>query len=120
MGVIKVTNIKIFTNHGCLEEEAKIGSEYRVDIEVKGNLALSAQTDELDDTIDYVHLNKIAKEEMNKRSKLLEQVAQRMLDRIFSEIPLVEEAEISVSKINPPIGGNVGEVTIVMSDTRKS
>ena len=120
MGAIKVTNIKIFTNHGCLEEEAKIGSEYRVDIEVKGNLTLSAETDELSDTIDYVHLNKIAKEEMNKRSKLLEQVAQRMLDRIFDEIPLVDEAEISVSKINPPIGGNVGEVTIVLSEVRKS
>ncbi len=120
MGIIKVNNIKIYTNHGCLEEEAKIGSEYRVDVEVKSNLSKSAESDDLNDTVDYVHLNKIAKEEMAVRSKLLEHVAQRILNRIFNEIQLVDEAEVSVSKINPPIGGNVGEVTIVLSEKRKS
>ncbi len=120
MGIIKVNNIKIYTNHGCLEEEAKIGSEYRVDVKVKSNLSKSAESDDLNDTVDYVHLNKIAKEEMAIRSKLLEHVAQRILNRIFNEIQLVDEAEVSVSKINPPIGGNVGEVTIVLSEKRKS
>jgi len=120
MGIIEVRNIKVFTNHGCLEEEAKIGSEYRVDIKIKADLSKSAKTDNLSDTVDYVHLNKIAKEEMAIRSKLLEQVAQRIMDRIFDEIPMVMEAEVSVAKINPPIGGNVGEVVIILSDVRKS
>lgn len=120
MGIIKVTDIRVFTNHGCLEEEAKIGSEYRVDIEVKADLSKSAATDELADTVDYVHLNKIAKEEMAIRSKLLEHVAKRIINRVLEEIPLVEEATVSVSKINPPIGGNVGEVTILLKDVRKS
>jgi len=120
MGIIEVRNIKVFTNHGCLEEEAKIGSEYRVDIKIKADLSKSAKTDNLADTVDYVHLNKIAKEEMAIRSKLLEQVAQRIIDRIFNEIPMVMEAEVSVAKINPPIGGNVGEVVIILSEERKS
>ena len=120
MGIIEVRNIKVFTNHGCLEEEAKIGSEYRVDIKIKADLSKSAKTDNLSDTVDYVHLNKIAKEEMAIRSKLLEQVAQRIMDRVFDEIPMVMEAEVSVAKINPPIGGNVGEVVIILSDVRKS
>ena len=38
MGIIKVENIRVFANHGCLKEETKIGREYRVDIEVKANL----------------------------------------------------------------------------------
>ncbi|TCI93103.1 dihydroneopterin aldolase [Tenacibaculum sp. M341] len=120
MGIIRVNDIKIFTNHGCLEEEAKIGSEYRVDLEVKTDLNISAKSDDLDDTVDYVLLNKIVKEEMLIRSKLLEHVAQRILDRIFKESQMVEEATVSVSKINPPIGGNVGEVTIIMSQQSKS
>lgn len=119
MGIIRVNNIKVFTNHGCLEEEAKIGSEYRVDIEIKADLKESAKTDELKDTVDYVHLNRIAKEEMAIRSKLLEQVAQRILDRIFDEIPMVKKATVSVAKINPPIGGNVGEVVIILTNKRK-
>ena len=72
MGVIEVKNIKIYTNHGCLEEEAKIGSEYRVDIKVNADLSKSSKTDDLLDTVDYVHLNKIAFEEMAIRYKLLE------------------------------------------------
>jgi dihydroneopterin aldolase len=120
MGIIRVNNIRLFTNHGCLDEEAKIGSEYRVDIEVKANLQKSAKSDELADTVDYVHLNYIVKEEMAIRSELLEHVAQRILNRVFKEIQLVEEAEVSVAKINPPIGGNVAEVVIVLKDVRKS
>lgn len=119
MGIIRVNNIRLFTNHGCLEEEAKIGSEYRVDVEVKADLSKSATTDELVDTVDYVHLNHIVKEEMSIRSKLLEHVAQRILDRMFKEIQLIEEAEVSVAKINPPIGGNVEEVVIVLKEVRK-
>ena len=84
MGIIEVRNIKVFTNHGCLEEEAKIGSEYRVDIKIKADLSKSAKTDNLSDTVDYVHLNKIAKEEMAIRSKLLEQVAQRIICLLYT------------------------------------
>lgn len=119
MGIIQVNNIKVFTNHGCLDEEAKIGSEYRVDIEIKADLSISAKTDELTDTVDYVHLNQIAQQEMAIRSKLLENVAQRIIDRIFIEVPLVFYAKVSVAKINPPIGGNVQEVIIVLENERE-
>ena len=30
MGIIKLTNIRTFSFHGCYVEEAKIGSDYRV------------------------------------------------------------------------------------------
>jgi dihydroneopterin aldolase len=75
-------------------------------------------SDELADTIDYVHLNKIVKEEMDKRSKLLESVCQRIIDRILIEINLVDEVKVAVSKINPPIGGDVESVTIEMYGIR--
>ncbi|MDP3945147.1 MAG: dihydroneopterin aldolase [Lutibacter sp.] len=114
MGVIKLKNIRVYAYHGCLLEEGKIGSDYRVDVSVNANLNLSAQSDNLADTVDYVHLNKIVKQEMAIRSKLLETVAKRILDRILLEIPLVEEAVVAVSKINPPIGGNVAMVTVEM------
>ncbi|MFT5213390.1 MAG: dihydroneopterin aldolase [Polaribacter sp.] len=118
MGIIQVNNIKLYAYHGCLDEEAKIGSEYRVDVEVKADLRKSANSDELTDTVDYVHLNYIVKEEMAIRSKLLEEVAQRILNRFFKELRKVKKAKISVSKINPPIGGNVDEVVIILTKKR--
>ena len=118
MGIIKVDNIKLYAFHGCLDEEARIGSEYSVDVTVNADLATSALTDNLNDTVDYVLLNKIVVEEMAIRSQLLETVGQRILDRLFKESGLVKYAEVSVSKINPPIGGNVEKVTIVLSKER--
>lgn len=119
MGIIKLKNIRVYAYHGCMLEEGKIGSDYRVDVSVKANLSTSAQSDNLIDTVDYVHLNKIVKQEMAIRSKLLETVVERILDRILQEIPLVEKADVAVSKINPPIGGNVAMVTVEMSKVRK-
>ncbi|WP_298767283.1 dihydroneopterin aldolase [uncultured Polaribacter sp.] len=118
MGIIQVNNIKLFANHGCLDEEAKIGSEYRVDVAIKADLKKSAKTDNLADTVDYVHLNHIVKEEMAIRAELLETVAQRILDRFFKELKMIRKATVSVAKINPPIGGNVTEVVIILTKKR--
>ena len=100
-------------------EEGKIGSDYRVDLEVKADLKKSARTDQLSDTVDYVHLNRIVKEEMAVRTKLLETVASSILDRILSELDLVSKAQVKVSKLNPPIGGNVEMVSVIMKRKRE-
>lgn len=119
MGIIKVENIRVFAHHGCLKEETKIGSNYRVDLKVEADLQTSAKTDSLSDTVDYVFLNRIIKEEMKKPSYLLETVCRRILDRIFNEDKLVTKATVWVGKLNPPIGGDVECVTIKMTDKRK-
>lgn len=118
MGQIQLKNIRTYSYHGCLIEESKIGSDYRVDLKVATDLNKSALSDNLLDTVDYVHLNKIIKEEMAIRSQLLEHVAQRILNRIFNETPTVTKAKVSISKLNPPIGGDVKAVTIIMKKSR--
>jgi len=118
MGTIKLQNIRTFSFHGCLMEEAKIGSDYRVDLEIKTDLRKSSLTDELKDTVDYVLLNQIVVEEMDIRAKLLEHVAHRIITRIFKEIPSVSRIVLAVSKLNPPIGGDVEAVTIEMEEYR--
>jgi len=118
MGTIKLQNIRTFSFHGCLEEEGKIGSDYRVDLEIKTDLRKSSLSDDLKDTVDYVLLNKIVEQEMAIRSKLLEHVANRTITRIFKEIPSVSRIILGVSKLNPPIGGDVEAVTIEMEEYR--
>ncbi len=118
MGIIKISNIRVYAYHGCMVEEGKIGSDYRVDLKVWADLKKSAKTDHLSDTVDYVHLNRIVKEEMAIRTKLLETVASTTLDRILSELELVSKAEVKISKLNPPIGGNVEMVSVIMNRKR--
>jgi len=114
---IDVKGISVYANHGCMDEEARIGAEYNVDVSVWANLSQSALTDELKDTVDYVALNAIVKEEMAIRAKLLEVVAQRITHRIFAEHPEITRADVEVSKLSPPINGNVNRVTVAFSTT---
>ncbi len=118
MGIIKLNKVKVYAYHGCLIEEGQIGSDYLVDLKVKSNLVKASLSDELMDTVDYVHLNKIIKEEMAERSKLLEHVCKRILDRAFAEIPELEKATVTVRKINPPIGGDVASVGVTLTKKR--
>ncbi len=118
MGIIKLKNIRTYSYHGCLVEEGKIGSDYSVDLEVKTDLRKSALSDNLEDTVDYVLLNRIVEEEMAIRSQLLEHVAHRIIKRIFDEVPSISRITLAVSKLNPPIGGDVEAVTIEMEEYR--
>lgn len=118
MGKVKVENIRAYAHHGCLKEETAIGSEYRVDVSVDADISKAAVSDELSDTVDYVLINHIVKEEMKTPSKLLEHVGHRIIKRIFNEISIVTAATVWVSKINPPIGGDVEKVTVVLEEKR--
>lgn len=120
MGIIRVQNIMIHTNHGCMEEEGKIGSDYVVNALVKTDLTQSAITDELKDTVDYVAIYQIVYEEMKVRAKLLETVVERIIKRVLAEHNTVEEVQIEVRKLNPPIGGNVGYVSVERKGKRRT
>ncbi len=118
MGIIKLQNIRTFCYHGCLIEESKIGSNYIVNLKIKADLDLSAQSDALKDTVDYVSLNAIVVEEMAIRAELLETVALRIINRVLNELSKVTQITIEVSKLNPPIGGDVEAVTIKIKQKR--
>lgn len=118
MGTIKLQNIRTFSYHGCLTEESKIGSDYRTDLEIKADMRKAMETDNLEDTVDYVLLNQIVTEEMAIRSKLLEHVAHRIIKRIFNEVPSISRIVLNVSKLNPPIGGDVEAVTVELEEYR--
>ena len=112
MGKIILNEIRVYAFHGCMEEEKRIGSDYIVNLEVETDMINPAKTDDIVDAVDYVSLNKIVKEEMSVSSKLLEHVAQRIIDRVLKQFSEVESIEVSVAKLNPPIGGDVGEVCV--------
>lgn len=118
MEEIILKNIRVYAYHGCLTEEGIIGSDYRVDLKVCADLKKAIETDSLEDTVDYVHLNKIVKEEMAIRAKLLEKVAGRISDRIFKELTDVQKVKLKIAKVNPPIGGDVAKVIVKIKRKR--
>jgi dihydroneopterin aldolase len=114
MGVIRVEGISVYAYHGCLEEEAAIGSEYRVDVKLNAPLKKAAASDNLADTIDYVVVHRLVREEMAVRAKLLEVVAERIILRLKETFPQLQRTTVRVAKLNPPINGIAKEVSVTM------
>lgn len=113
---IEVNGIKIYAFHGCLPEEGKIGGHYTVDVMLNTDFSEAALSDDLTKTIDYVVVNKIVSEEMAIRSKLIEHVGQRIINRLKTEIQNILTVRIKVVKICPPINGDVDNVAIVIEE----
>lgn len=113
---VEVTGIKLYAFHGCLPEEAKIGGHYEVDVQIITDFSEAAQTDDLSKTVDYVDVNRIVKEEMAIRSKLIEHVGQRIVTRIKKELSNIESLRVKINKLTPPINGDVNKVAIIIED----
>ena len=82
---IKIEGIECYAYHGCLEEEAKIGGHFSVDVTLHLDLTKAIATDELSETADYVAIHNLVREQMNIRSKLIEHVAGRILQQLKSK-----------------------------------
>ena len=93
MNEIVLENIRIYAFHGCMKEEARIGSDYIVNLNVKADLENASISDQLEDTINYVDLLKIVNEEMAINSKLLEHVAGRIVSRILRTMKMVNKMD---------------------------
>lgn len=113
---IEVNGIKVYAHHGCLHEEDLIGGHYIVDVHLKTDFTDAANEDALDKTVDYVDINRIVKEEMAIRSKLIEHVGQRIVNRIKKELKMIDSLRVKVTKISPPINGDVDNVAIIIED----
>lgn len=116
MSKILVQGIKIYAYHGCLSEEAVIGGHYIVDISIDADLDKPARTDKLTDTADYVTVYEIVKKEMAIHSKLIEHVAKRISDKLKKKFPKTRSLEVKVTKLNPPIPGEVESVSVVICE----
>lgn len=112
MHKIQLDSIQLYAYHGCLPEEALIGSTYNVDVTMETDFTEAALTDDLSKTIDYCSVFNIVKEEMAIRSNLLENVAFRIIKRLKSEIHQLHRVIVTVTKLNPPMNGNVKGVSI--------
>lgn len=111
---VEVSGIEVYAFHGCMEEEARLGGKFIVDVEISTDFMKAAESDQLIDTIDYVRVREIVAEEMAVRSKLIEHVGYRILKRFRAEFKGMTKAWIKVRKLNPPIHGTVKEVAIVI------
>lgn len=104
-GKISLEGLEFHAFHGVYPHERESGNWFEVDISVDIQVAEGAIDDNLGKTVNYEALYQLVKEEMEKPSKLLETVAEKIVKRVEADLPQVTAVEIKLAKMNPPIGG---------------
>lgn len=118
MATIALEDMRFYAFHGCFEEERAIGTHFRVDAWLEVDTASAQLSDSLDDTVNYLSVYQTVKTEMEKPSKLLENVAERIGKAVLDLYPAVEKIRVKVSKLNPPLGGQIGAVSVEIEKQR--
>ena len=103
-GRVFVKNIRLHAFHGVMPQERITGNDYLVSVSADCPLAVAAESDSVDDTLNYAHIYNIVKEEMALQSNLVEHVAGRIVRRVLAEFPLADNVRVEVVKLNPPMG----------------
>ena len=114
MSMISIEGMEFWAHHGCFEEEQIIGNRFLVDVHFEADTSLAERSDHLSDTVNYQQVYRIIQQEMEIKSKLLEHVARRIAEAIRKEFPGIGHLEVKVTKMNPPLGGNVGAVSVTL------
>ena len=103
MGIIALEGMEFYAYHGFYEEEQLIGGDYVVDVYLHTDFNLGAREDILDGTVNYETIFRIVKVEMNKNSKLLESIAQRIVHSIINICTSIQSIKVRLTKKNPPL-----------------
>ena len=111
MGLITAEGIRVFGYHGHLPEEAVLGGHFIVNVWVEADTTVVEKTDDLNDTVDYVKIIEIVKEQMAIRSNMIEHPAKRIVDAI---LPLnkVKKVTVELEKVLPPIDATFDKISV--------
>ena len=103
---IYLRNVRFHAFHGVLPQEGIVGNDYLVNLMLDYDFSSAMQTDELQGTLNYAEVYQKVREEMAVPSKLLEHVAGRIAHRLFSDFPEIQKLQLSITKVNPPMGAD--------------
>jgi dihydroneopterin aldolase len=108
---IDLENLRFYSYHGFYAEEQVLGNEYFVSLRTR--YESRRETDyELQHTVNYERLYEFASTSMREPRKLLETVAEEILQKIKIAFPELYHVEVSIRKNNPPFGGDMAQAVV--------
>src|SRR5205823_2131363 len=111
MLTIELSKLRFHAYHGLYHEEKKLGGDFEVNVTVI-HQPVKIPVLHIYETIDYSAVYNVIKEMMEQAQPLLETVATNIASEILRKFSHAEEVIISITKLNPPIIGFEGLVTV--------
>jgi dihydroneopterin aldolase len=113
---IELKGLSFFAHHGLYAEEREKGSWFKVDVSFFCNAVEAIKNDEITGTVNYEEIYRIVAAEMKIPSKLIEHVAGRIYNRIQTEVVGVNNLQITLYKLEAPLGGPLDYVSIHLGE----
>jgi dihydroneopterin aldolase len=113
-GVIEIEGMEFFAYHGCFEAEQVVGNRFIVYACLHYDCSKAAASDCIEDALSYQSAYELIAKEMMQPSHLLEHVGKRILDILYASFPQLQYAKIKISKMNPPLGGQIGCTSVTL------
>lgn len=101
--IIELNRLKVYAYHGVDPQERTVGNDFEVSVKLEYPCDHAMQTDKIDSTLSYADVVKLVVLEMNKPSRLLENVVFRIYNALICRYPRVISGSITVSKLHPPL-----------------
>ena len=105
MDCVYIEGLEVRAHHGVSEKEREAGHRFRFDVRLYFDTRSAAESDDLSRTVDYGEVVRVIVEESTQKTvKLVEFLANRIVDTLFSIFPNVQRIYLKVSKLDPPVG----------------
>lgn len=106
MDKILMKNLSFYGFHGVLGEENKLGQKFIVDAVLYVDLGEACKSDNVSDTVNYAEVYEIIQYHVTiKQYKLIEALAQNIINEIFEKHERVQEIELTIKKPEAPVNG---------------
>jgi 7,8-dihydroneopterin aldolase/epimerase/oxygenase len=118
MDSIEVTGIKAYGYTGYLAEERVLGQWFEVNLTIWLDLSTSANTENIQDTLDYREAIALTKNTIvNSKFILVERLTETIAQQIL-QLKYVEKVRVQLSKPAAPIPDFGGRITIDITRSR--
>lgn len=112
MTTITIENMQFYAHHGCFEQEQRVGTHFTVTLTFTYAAQAAIESDDIQDAISYLDVYQVVKKEMEQPSHLIEHVAYRIKQAVFAAYPAMQSVHVKLCKLNPPLGGQVQQVSV--------
>lgn len=117
---ILLTNLGFYGFHGVMPEENRLGQRFFIDLTCGIDLRPAGTTDSLEAAVSYADVYDVVKAAFEQRRfKLLEAVAQHIVDALFAAFPAIDWIKVTIRKPGAPIAMVSGEAAIEIIRSRK-
>ena len=104
MDKLILRELHFFARHGVLPIEAETSQHFSATLELELPLATAAQTDQLDQTIDYCAVQRVVRRIIEgSHKRLIETLAESVANELLKEFPLLVAVTVDIVKPRPPV-----------------